>query len=97
MGSQKVEGLITYSLDQQISKFKAIIGHKDPKKHTDPNLKGSKFNLDELNNREIWGANVDPKSYGKKWMKQFMSSSKIWVFTLQKQFHVSWKSQNQLL
>ena len=44
--NQKVEGFITYSIDQQILKFRAIIGHEDPLKTTDPNWKGSKFNLD---------------------------------------------------
>ena len=38
-----------YSIDQQISKFKAIIGHEDPLKT---------INLDELNNLELWGADV---------------------------------------
>ena len=43
---------------QQIFKFKAIIGHKEPLKT---------INLDELNSFELWGGNVDLKSYGKKW------------------------------
>ena len=54
----KVEGLITYSIDQKLFKFKVIIGHKDPLKT---------INLDELNNLELWGANVDLQSYDKKW------------------------------
>ena len=41
--------------------FKAIIGHEDPL-YT--------INLDELNNLELWGANVDLKSYDKKWTIQ---------------------------
>ena len=53
----KVDGLIAYSIDQQIFKFKAVIGHKK--------LRTS--NLDELNNLELWGSNVDLESYGKKW------------------------------
>ena len=52
-----MEGLITYPIDQQFFKFKAIIGHKDIKM----------INFDELNNLELWGATVDSKSYGKKW------------------------------
>ena len=59
--NQKVEGLINYSIDQQIFKFKVIIGHKDLLQT---------INLDGLKNLELWGANVDLKSYGKKWTIQ---------------------------
>ena len=56
--NQKIEGLITYSIDQQIFKFKAIIGHQK-------NLKT--IYLDELNNLDLWGANDDFNAYDKKW------------------------------
>ena len=56
----KVEELITYSqlldhleqaeeqdnfMDQELYKFRAIIGHRGPLKATDPNWKGSKYNV----------------------------------------------------
>ena len=47
-----------YSIDQQTFKFKAIIQHKEPLKTINP---------DELTNLELWGVNVDFKSYEKKW------------------------------
>ena len=62
--NQKVEVLITYSVDQQIFKFRAIIGCENPIKTADPNWKGSKFNLNE-----ICGAKVDFKSNGRKWIE----------------------------
>ena len=54
----KVEGLIIYSIDQEIFKFKATPGLKDHLKTINP---------DELTNLELWGVNVDFKSYDKKW------------------------------
>ena len=60
IGEGKVEELITYnqlldhleqaeeqdnSMDQELYKFKAIIGHKGPLIATDPNRKGSKWNV----------------------------------------------------
>ena len=60
IGEGKVEELITYnhlldhleqaedqdnSMDQELYKFRAIIGHKGPLKATDPNWKGSKHNV----------------------------------------------------
>ena len=42
----KMEGLITYSTDQQIFKFKVTTGHKYPTKTSNP---------DELTNLELWG------------------------------------------
>ena len=56
--NQKVEGLITYSLDQQIFKFKVANGHKEPQETS---------NSDKLTNLELWGVNVDFKSYEHKW------------------------------
>ena len=56
----KVEELITYnqlldhleqaedqenSIDQELYKFRAIIGHEGPPNATDPNWKGSLYNL----------------------------------------------------
>ena len=56
----KVEELITYiqllehleqakeqdnSMDQEVYKFRAIIGHEGPLKATDPNWKGSRYNI----------------------------------------------------
>ena len=32
-------------MDQELYKFRAIIGHKGPLKATDPNWKGSKYNV----------------------------------------------------
>ena len=48
--NRKIEELITYSIDQQEFKFKAIIEHEDCLET---------INLDELNNLELWGASVD--------------------------------------
>ena len=48
--SQLLEGLITYSLNQQIFKFKATTGDKEPPKTYNPN---------KLTNLELWGVNVD--------------------------------------
>ena len=60
IGEGKVEGLITYNqlldhleqaeeednfMDQELYKFRAIIGHEGPLKATDPNWKGSKWNV----------------------------------------------------
>ena len=60
IGETKVEELITYnqlldhleqaeeqdnSIDHELYKFRAIIGHKGPLKMTDPNRKGSKWNV----------------------------------------------------
>ena len=60
IGEGIVEELITYnqlldhleqaeeqdnSMDQELYKFRAIIGHKGPLKATDPNWKGSKWNV----------------------------------------------------
>ena len=42
--NQNVDGLITYAIDKQIFKFKAIIGHKDPPKT---------INLHEQNNLQL--------------------------------------------
>ena len=33
------------SMDQELYKFRAIIGHEDPLRATDPNWKGSKYNV----------------------------------------------------
>ena len=59
IGEGKVEELITYnplldhleqaeeqdnSMDQELYRFRAIIGHEGPLKATDPNWKGSKWN-----------------------------------------------------
>ena len=59
-GEGKVEELITYnqlldhleqadeqdnSMDQELYRFRAIIGHEGPLKATDPNWKGSKWNV----------------------------------------------------
>ena len=55
--NQKVEGLITYSFDQHISKFKVCNGHKESQETT---------NSDKLTNLELWGANADFKSYEQK-------------------------------
>ena len=59
IGKSKVEELITYnhlmdhlekaeeydnSMDQELYKFRALIGHEGPLKATDPNWKGSKWN-----------------------------------------------------
>ena len=35
----------TEALDQELYKFRAIIGHEGPLKVTDPNWKGSKYNV----------------------------------------------------
>ena len=60
IGEGKVEELITYnqlldhleqadeqdnSMDQELYTFRAIIGHEGPLKATDPNWKGSKWNV----------------------------------------------------
>ena len=60
IGQGKVEELITYnqlldhleqaeaqdnSTDQELFKFRAILGHEGPIKATDPNWKGSKYNV----------------------------------------------------
>ena len=60
IGEGKVEELITYnqlldhleqadeqaySMDQDLCRFRAIIGHEGPLKATDPNWKGSKWNV----------------------------------------------------
>ena len=60
IGKGKVEELITYlqlldhleqadeqdnSMDQELYRFRAIIGHEGPLKTTDPNWKGSKWNV----------------------------------------------------
>ena len=60
IGEGKVEELITYnqlldhleqadeqanSMDQDLYRFRAIIGHEGPLKATDPNWKGSKWNV----------------------------------------------------
>ena len=60
IGEGKVEELITYnqlldhleqadeqdnSMDQELYRFRAIIGHEGPLKATDPNWKGSKWNV----------------------------------------------------
>ena len=60
IGEGKVEELITYNqlldhleqaeeednfMDQELYKFRATIGHKGPLKVTDPNWKGSKWNV----------------------------------------------------
>ena len=60
IGEGKVEYLITYnqllvhleqaeekdnSMDQELYKFRAITGHEGPSKATDPNGKGSKWNV----------------------------------------------------
>ena len=60
IGEGKVEELITYNqlldhleqaeeednfMDQELYKFRAIIGHEGPLKATDPNWKGSKWNV----------------------------------------------------
>ena len=60
IGEGKIEELITYnqlldhleqaeeqdnSMDQELYKFRAIIGHEGPLKVTDPNWKGSKWNV----------------------------------------------------
>ena len=60
IGEGKVEELITYnqllnnseqaeeqdnSMDQELYKFRALSGHKGPLKSTDPNWKGSKWNV----------------------------------------------------
>ena len=54
----KVEELITYSLDQQIFKFKVTNGHKELQETLNP---------DKLTNLELSEVNVDFKSYEKKW------------------------------
>ena len=61
IGEGRVEELITYnqlldhleqadeqdnSMDQEFYRFKAIIGHEGPLKATDPNWKGSKWNVE---------------------------------------------------
>ena len=56
--NRKVEGPITYSLDVQIFKFKVMNGHEEPQEPS---------NYDKLLNLELWGVNVDFKSYEKKW------------------------------
>ena len=69
IGEGKVEELITYNKlldhleqadeqdnakDQELYRFRAIIGHKGPLKATDPNWKGSKWNVQiELETGEI--------------------------------------------
>ena len=60
IGNGKVEELISYNqlldhletaqdndfgMDQELSKFRAIIGHQGPLKATDPDWKGSKYNV----------------------------------------------------
>ena len=60
IGEGKVEELIAYnqlldhleqaeeqdnSMDQELYKFRAIIGHEGPSKTTNPNWKGSKYNV----------------------------------------------------
>ena len=60
IGEGKVEELITYnqlldhleqadeqdnSMDQELDRFRAIIGHEGPLNATDPNSKGSKWNV----------------------------------------------------
>ena len=41
-------------MDQELSKFRAIIGHQGPLKATDPNWKGSKYNAQvEWETREV--------------------------------------------
>ena len=54
MENQKVERLITYSLDQQIFIFNTNCEHKES--HEISNL-----------NLELWGVNVDFTSYEEKW------------------------------
>ena len=54
----KIEGLIAYSLDQQIIKIKVNNGHKDSQEIS---------NSDKLTNLELWGVNVDFNSYDQKW------------------------------
>ena len=60
MGIEKVEELISYNqlldhlqaahendigMDQELFKFRTIIGHHSPLKATDPDWKGSKYNV----------------------------------------------------
>ena len=41
-------------MDQELFKFRAIIGHQVPLKATDPHLKGSKYNVQvEWETREV--------------------------------------------
>ena len=56
--NRKVEELIIYSLDEQIFKFKVTNGHKESQKTS---------NSDKFTNLELWGVNVDVKSYKQKW------------------------------
>ena len=73
--TQIVEGLTTYFIDQQIFKFKATIGCKEPSKTSNP---------DKLTNLELWGVNVDYKSYETKWTIHGTIQS-----ILQQRIHVS--------
>ena len=57
--TEKFEGFITYSLDQQIFKFKVNNGHKESQETS---------NSDKLSNLELWGVNVDFKSYEQNWI-----------------------------
>ena len=54
----KVEGLLTYSLDQQVFKFKVTNGHKESQETS---------NSDKLTNLEFWVVYVNFKSYEQKW------------------------------
>ena len=56
--NQKVVRLITYSLDQQIFKFKVNNGHTESQETS---------NSDKGTNLELWGVNVDFKSYEQRW------------------------------
>ena len=73
--NRKVEELITYSIDQQIQ-----IYYWTERPQTT-------INLDELNNFEICGALLIQSLMARN--GQLMTLSKIWVFILQKQVHVS--------
>ena len=56
--NRKVQGPITYSLHQQIFKFKVNDGHKESQETS---------NSDIMINLELWGVNVDCNSYDQKW------------------------------
>ena len=69
IGNGKVEELISYNqlldhldsaqdndfvMDQELFKFRAIIGHQGPLQETDPDWKGSKYNVQvEWETREV--------------------------------------------
>ena len=78
IGEGKVEELITYnqlldhleqakeqdnSMDEELNRFRAIIGHEGPLKATDPNWKGSKWNVQiEWETGEIGEITFEPLS-----------------------------------